>query len=73
MTKSPTEAKLVGLTDNVDRVELFEEFVCFLMNRASKTSKVVSLVTKGGGAVLTKHLRARINSCGIYTQFQDES
>jgi hypothetical protein len=32
MTKSPTEAELVGLACNVGMVELFEEFVCFYNN-----------------------------------------
>jgi hypothetical protein len=34
MTKSPTEAELVELMDNVSMMELFEEFVCFIRNRA---------------------------------------
>ncbi len=68
MTESPPEVELAGLTDNVGMVELFEELFCFIMNRTPKTPKiyqdctaVVSLVTKGGGKVRTKHLRAKIN------------
>jgi hypothetical protein len=30
VTKSPTESELVGLTDNVSFIELFEEFFCFV-------------------------------------------
>jgi hypothetical protein len=67
LTKSPTEVDLLGLLDNMSMVELFEEFVCFIMNRAPKTPKIyqdctaaLSLDTKGGGALRTKHLRARI-------------
>ncbi len=68
MTKSPTEAELVGLANNVGMVELFEEFICFITNRNTKTptiyqdcTAVVRLVNKGGGVTRTKHLRARIN------------
>jgi hypothetical protein len=42
--KSPTGAELLGLTDNIGLVELFQEFM------------VVSLVTIGGGIARTKHL-----------------
>jgi hypothetical protein len=33
MTKSPTEAKLVGLTNNIGLIELFEEFLGFVTDR----------------------------------------
>jgi hypothetical protein len=68
MTKSPTESELVALTDNVGFVELFEEFLSFLLNVKERTpiiyqdcTSVIDLVTKGGGVVRTKHLRARMN------------
>ena len=68
MSKSPTEAELIGLTDNLGFIELFQEFVEFLVGRELKTpivfqdcSAVVTLVTKGGGVTRTKHLRARMN------------
>lgn len=32
MTKSPTEAELVRLTNNGGMAEIFEEFVCFITN-----------------------------------------
>jgi hypothetical protein len=68
MTKSPTESELVALTDNVGFVELFEEFLSILLNIDERTpivyqdcTSVIDLVTKGGGIVRTKHLRARMN------------
>jgi hypothetical protein len=68
MSKSPTEAELIGLTDNVGLIELFHEFLEFLTMRRvdpptiyQDCNAVVSLVTKGGGQTRTKHLRARMN------------
>jgi hypothetical protein len=68
MSKSPTEAELIALTDNLGLVELFKEFLEFIMQSNVSTpvvyqdcSAVVSLVTKGGGKTRTKHLRARMN------------
>ncbi len=63
VTKSPTEAELVGLTNNIGLVELFEEFLAFMAARGSMvpmiyqdSSSVVSLVMKEGGVPRTKHL-----------------
>jgi hypothetical protein len=68
MSKSPTEAELIGLSDNLGRVELFHEFLEFLTMQEIKMpviyqdcQAVVSLVTKGGGVTRTKHLRARMH------------
>jgi hypothetical protein len=68
MSKSPTEAELIGLTDNLGLIELFHEFVEFVMMKRvnpptiyQDCNAVVSLVTKGGGQTRTKHLRARMN------------
>jgi hypothetical protein len=68
MSKSPTEAELIALTDNVGLVELFKEFVEFLTMQNIETpivyedcNAVVSLVTLGGGVTRTKHLRARMH------------
>ena len=68
ITKSPTKAELVGLTNKIVLVELFEEFVAFVAARGSivpviyqYSSSVVSLVMKGGGVPRTKHLRVRMN------------
>jgi hypothetical protein len=68
MSKSPTEAELIGLTDNLGLIELFQEFVEFVtMKRVNPPTiyqdcnAVGSLVTKGGGQTRTKHLRARMN------------
>jgi hypothetical protein len=71
VTKSPTESELVALTDNIGFIELFEEFFSFIVNREEKmppliyqdSTSVISLVTKGGGVVRTKHLRVRMNLC----------
>jgi hypothetical protein len=66
--KSPTESKLVALSDNLGFVELFEEFLTFVDNRGKQvptiyedSTSVISLVTKGGTVVRTKHLRVRMN------------
>jgi hypothetical protein len=68
MSKSPTEAELIALTDNVGLVELFKEFVEFLMMQNIETpivyedcNAVVSLITLAGGVTRTKHLRARMH------------
>jgi len=67
MSKSPTEAELIALTDNVGLAELFREFVEFLTMKEiavpiiyEDCNAVVSLVTIGGGVTRTKHLRARM-------------
>ena len=68
IAKSPTEAELVGFTDNLGLVELFHEFVSFLLGRETPVpivfqdcTAVISLVTIGGGITRTKHMRARKN------------
>jgi hypothetical protein len=68
MSKSPMEAELIGLTNNLGFIELFQEFVEFLTGIKVNVpivfqdcSAVVSLVMKGGGITRTKHLRARMN------------
>jgi hypothetical protein len=68
MSKTPTEAELIGLMDNLGLVELFKEFVEFLTGKAVEIpiafqdcKAVISLVMKGGGITRTKHLRARMN------------
>jgi hypothetical protein len=68
IAKSPTEAELVGLTDNLGLVELFHEFISFLFGKPIPTpiiyqdsTSVISLVTRGGGITRTKHMRARVN------------
>ncbi len=71
VTKSPMESELVALTDNIGFVEIFEEFFGFIINREKRvppliyqdSTSVISLVTKGGGIVRTKHLRVRMNLC----------
>jgi hypothetical protein len=67
VSKSPTEAELIALLDNVSLVELFHEFLGFVLNQKiakpivyQDNTSVISLVTVGGGVVRTKHLRARM-------------
>jgi hypothetical protein len=67
VSKSPTEAELIALSDNVGLVELFNEFLGFVLNSEVRkpivyqdNTSVISLVTIGGGIVRTKHLRARM-------------
>jgi hypothetical protein len=70
--KSPMEAELVALTDNLGFVEIFQDFVNFLVMKKVQIpvqinivyqdcNAVVSLVTRGGGVTRTKHLRVRMN------------
>jgi hypothetical protein len=66
-SKSPTEAELVALSDNVGFVELFHEFVTFILNCKIEVpmvyqdnTLVISLVTAGGGVMRTKHMRTRM-------------
>jgi hypothetical protein len=54
--------------DNLGMIELFQEFVEFVLGKKVEAplvyqdyNAVVSLVTKGGGQTRTKHLRARMN------------
>jgi hypothetical protein len=67
VSKSPTEAELIALSDNVGLVELFHEFLGFVLNCKvdvpiiyQDNTSVISLVTIGGGVTRTKHLRARM-------------
>jgi hypothetical protein len=67
VSKSPTEAELVALSKNVGFVELFHEFVSFVLNCKIGTpmvyqdnTSVISLVAAGGGMMRTKHLRTRM-------------
>ncbi len=57
VTKSPTESELVALSDYVGFVELFHEFVSFLISEQlsppiiyQDSTLVITLVTQGGGA-----------------------
>jgi len=63
MSKSPTEAEHIGLTDNLGQIEIFHEFQEFFTMKKidpltiyQDCNAVVSLVTKGGGQTRTKHL-----------------
>jgi len=70
VTKSPTDSELVALSDNVQFIELFAEFIAFVTNTEIRApliyedcTAVISLVTEGGGIARTKHLRVRIEMC----------
>jgi ribonuclease HI len=65
VTKSPTEAELVGLTDNIGLVDLIHEFMT-MENVPTPiiyqdSTSVISLITKGGGITRTGNLRARMH------------
>lgn len=52
MTKSPTEAELVGLSDNLSFMEIFVEFIEFIINQGLEVpafyqdnTSVITLVT----------------------------
>ena len=67
VTKSPTDSELVALSNNVAFVELFAEFLAFIMNAEYKPpliledcTAVITLVSEGGGVARTKHLRVRM-------------
>ena len=56
------------MTDNLGLIELFHEFVSFLVGQVAlapvvyqDSMSVISLVTEGGGITRTKHLRARMH------------
>ncbi len=56
--ESPTEAEVVGLTDNLGLIVLFHEFVSFLVGKKvtlpiayQDSTSVATLVMKGGGVV----------------------
>jgi hypothetical protein len=56
VSNSPTEAELVVLSDNAGFIELFAEFVAFIMNSEQMrpliyqdSTLVISMVTEGGG------------------------
>ena len=68
VSKSPTEAELVALSDNLALVELFSEFVAFVTDSKEikpviyqDSTSVITMVTEGGGAVRTKHMRTRMH------------
>jgi hypothetical protein len=56
ISKSPTEAELIALSNNLGFIELFHEFISFLMNAIAEipliyqdNTSVISMVTSGGG------------------------
>ena len=70
VTKSPTESELVAPMDYIGLVESFAEVIGFITNSPMQipvifqdSTSVISLVTKGGGIVRTKHLRVCMNLC----------
>jgi hypothetical protein len=68
MSKSALEAEMIALMDNLGLIELFQEFVKFVMKKKARIpvvyqdcNAVVMLIMKGGGKLHTKHLRARMH------------
>jgi hypothetical protein len=71
VSKSPTEAELVALSDNLGFVELFSEMLEFMLNTKCEKpliyqdkASMVELVTSGGGTTRTKHMRTRVYRIG---------
>jgi hypothetical protein len=68
VSKSPTEAELVALSDHVGFVELFGELVNFILNESRSvppvvyqdSTSVIEMITSGGGVTRTKHMRTRL-------------
>jgi hypothetical protein len=67
VSKSPTEAELVALSDNLGFVELFSEMLEFMLNTKCEKplinqdkASMVELVMSGGGTTRTKHMRTRV-------------
>ena len=67
VSKSPTDSELIALSDNVQFVEFFAEFIAFITNSKFKSpiiyedcTAAITLVTEGGGVMRTKHLRVRM-------------
>jgi hypothetical protein len=68
VTKSPIESELVALLDNIGLVELFHEFITFLVSEKLSTpiiyqdsTSVITLVIQGGGVTRTRHLCNRMH------------
>jgi hypothetical protein len=66
ISKSPTEAELVALSGALGFVELFAEFLGFMMDSTplkpmihQDNTSVITMVVEGGGATRTKHMRMR--------------
>jgi hypothetical protein len=67
VSKSPTEAELVALSDNIGLAELFAEFVAFVTNSKQMkpliyqdSTSVITMVTEGGGVTRSKTMRTRM-------------
>ncbi len=68
VSKSPIEAELVLLLDNVGVVELLQEFQAFMMNTAlpdpvvfHDSPSVITLVMQGGDVPCMKYMRTRMD------------
>jgi hypothetical protein len=79
ITKSPTETKLVGLTDNISLIELFEEFVAFVTETKymlpiifQDLSSVVGLVTNEDEFIKGSYYR-KIHHCQACVGTRDQS
>ena len=70
VSKSPTDSELVVLSDNVQFIELFAEFIAFITNSSIQAmliyedcTAVIPLIMEGGGIARTKHLWVQIELC----------
>jgi hypothetical protein len=83
VSKSPTEAELVVLSDTLGFMELFAEFLAFVKDTKQlkpiiyqDSTLAITMVVEGGGATRTKHMRTRLHgnqgskgeSCGDWIQ-----
>jgi hypothetical protein len=67
VSKSPTKADLVALSDYIGFIELFEEMIAFMLNMKCReplvyqdNDLVIEMVTSGGGVTRTKKMRTRM-------------
>jgi hypothetical protein len=67
IAKSPTEAEVIALSDNIDLISLFHEFAEYICNEELKVPIIyedckacIDLVTGAKGQIRTKQIRSRI-------------
>jgi hypothetical protein len=73
VAKSPTDAELIALSDNIDLLNLFGEFLEFICNEEVEKPIIfedckacIDLALHAGGKIRTKQLRSRVYRCKEY-------
>jgi hypothetical protein len=73
VAKSPTDAELIALSDNIDLLSLFKEFLEFICNGVVEKPIIfedckacIDLALNAGGQIRTKQLRSRVYRCKEY-------